>query len=542
MNSKIKISAILLGIVLLYSCEGFLDEPIRGAQVLDTYFDNEQECEKFVVGCYETILQGDVYWYVKWFYVLTESGTDDSWLGMPLEAEQDFKEFSTLTVNSHNTWLYPIWEYMYKSIYQCNMALENLPESPVNGSNPELITRLVGEAKFIRAYAYFELVKNFETMPLFDHVLSPTELNNVTFTDQQQIYDQIIRDLQDAVDVLPDNYDTDNKGRATKWAASAYLAKAYMYSENWEKAYEYANDLIVSGPFSLEPRFGEIWDINNRNGVESIFEFQTNYDPNYTTGNAFPILTGARKDNGGWYYTQPTSNLEKEYLALNDTIRLRATIIKGINEATINQDIVGKAPVYDTDGTTVALPELRIATLEESKSMRVNRKFFILPDDRLPTYSSQLMNHIPKNQILLRLAEVKFIRAEAMWRMINTVGGAAFSESDIINGDLHDIRDRVGLPDINSSGNQLLLDIYKERRLELAMEFKRWDEMRRTKHPDDGRRMIYHIMGPQGSFVLYNMEQNNDYWEKGSPYAEFEPSDKGIDFVTGAEWLPIPAR
>jgi len=536
---------IILGLVSLlftFSCENFLDEPIRGTQQVDSYFQTEEECHKYLAGCYYSLLRNDLYWYVKWFYVLTESGTDDSWLGMPLEAEQDYKEFSTITVNSHNTWMYPFWEYMYKLIYQCNIALENLPGSPINENNPGLIANLTGEAKFLRAHAYFELVKNFESLPILDHLYSPEELTKVEFSDQQQVYDYLIQDLLDAVKVLPPVYDAANTGRITKGAAWSYLAKAYMYTEEWGNAYTYADSVIKSGIYSLEPTFGEIWDINNRNGVESIFEFQTNYDANYNTGNAFPIITGATMDDGGWYYNNPTSHLENEYLAQDDTIRLRATIIKANNEATAEQDGNGIAQVYDTDGTTIAVAAMDVAILSESKSMRVNRKFYILPEDRIDPYGNQYRAHIPKNHIFMRLAEVKLIRAEAMWHMINTVGGASFSESDIVNGDIHDIRSRVGLPDINSTGNQLLLDIYKERRLELAMEFKRWDEMRRSKHPADGQPMIYHIMGPQGSFVLYNTEQNNDYWETQMPYTENEPLDKGILFLPGAEWIPVPAR
>ena len=73
--------------------------------------------------------------------------------------------------------------------------------------------------------------------------------------------------------------------------------------------------------------------------------------------------------------------------------------------------------------------------------MRVNCKFYILPDDRNDNYGNQERRRIPKNHILIRLAEVKLIRAEAMWQMIHNVGGASFSETDIINGDIHDIRD-----------------------------------------------------------------------------------------------------
>ncbi len=533
---------LLTGLLVLHSCQDFLDEPIRGTQEVNNYFQNETECEKYIFGCYQSILQGEQYWYINWYYVLTESATDDSWLGQPVESDTHYKDFSRIVVNSHNTWLYPFWEYMYKSIYQSNLALEGLDRSPVKESNPELIARLSAEARFLRAYAHFELAKNWENLPIMDHVFSPEELISVELSTQAQVYEQIIKDLLDAAAVLPESVDADNRGRITRWTVQAYLAKAYMYAEQWENAYELSNDVIESGTYKLEPRFGDIWDVKNPNGMESIFEFQTNYDPNFDTGNSFPILTGASLDDGGWYYTNPSSHLENEFLAQDDTIRLRATIIKATNEATAETDNKAIGPVYDTDGISIAVAAQGISDLDESKSMRVNRKFYILPDDRNDKYGTQNRRKIPKNHILMRLAELKLIRAEAMWQMIHTVGGATFSEGDIVSGDIHDIRARVGLPDISSTGNQLLLDIYRERRMELAMEFKRWDEMRRAKHPDSGLPMIYHIMGPQGSFVMYNTQENTDYWEKFSPFAESEPSDKGIDFEPGSEWMPVPAR
>ncbi len=100
----------------------------------------------------------------------------------------------------------------------------------------------------------------------------------------------------------------------------------------------------------------------------------------------------------------------------------------------------------------------------------------------------------------------------------------------------------MNLPDINSTGDALLLDIYQEKHLELAMEFRRWDEIRRAKHPSDGNPMVYHLMGPNGTFVKFNTEVNADWWEIGNSSANREPSNKGSDFAPGKEWLPIPAH
>jgi len=541
MNYRYYRYIILLVMPLMMACENFLNEPIQGVQIVDNYFQTEEECQKFVAGCYRGIFQfGD--WYgTQFFHVLTESATDDAWLSNPTQAQLDYKDFSRFRVTSSNDYLYPFWEYMYKSVYQCNLALEELVKSPVMENNPAFIETLMAEVTFLRAYSYFELAKNFKEIPLLTRVYDADELLDFPLSDQEAIFELIVEDLLAAEVVLPLSNEPNDVGRINKGVVWAYLSKAYLYQENWQKAKEYADKTIEESSYSLVPVFGEIWDINMRNSSESIFEIQTAYNPNYAVGNALPILTGGRQDHG-WYYAAPSSYLEKLFLDSGDTIRLRASIITAHNKGINLADEVGLADVYDTDGTTIAVKDLTVSKMRDSKSMRINRKFFVLPEDRMSNYGHDYRDYIPKNHILMRLAEVKLIRAEAMWYMLHGDGNATFTEAEIRDGDLHDIRSRVKLPDISSSGDALLLDIYHEKHLELAMEFRRWDEMRRAKHPTDGRPLVYHIMGPNGSFVNYNTKVNSDWWEIANSSANREPSDKGIDFSEGKEWLPIPAH
>jgi len=531
---------ILVLALIVSSCQKFLDEPIRGVQTVDNYFTTADECESFLIGCYQGMFQDD-WWKIQFVYLLNETATDDAWLSNPTQAELDYKNFSQFQMTPQNDYLYPFWEYMYKTIFQCNMAIEGYADSPAKETDPDLLMRFTGEAKFIRAYCYFELAKNFYELPILTTTMTPDELANVTLSTQEEVYNLIISDLLEAAHAVPEGYSSTSLGRVTKGAVWAYLSKAYLYKDNWKGCKQYADSVINSGLYSLEPVFGDIWDINNRNGFESIFELQTSYNPNYETGNSLPILSGGREDHG-WYYCAPSSHLENAYIDAGDIIRLRATIITPYNEETAEADGVGKASVYDSDGTTIAVSSFDVSRLRDSKSMRINRKFYILPEDRMESYGHTDRNRIPKNHVFMRLGEVMLNRAEAMWHMIHTTGDASFSEADIINGDLHEIRNRVDLPDIISSGDQLLLDIYLERRLELAGELKRWDDIRRSKHPYDNMPLIYHIMGSGGSFVQYNTTENNDWWETQSPYASAEPNNKGIDFSAGKEWLPIPAH
>ena len=225
----------IITIVLLVSCSKFLDEPIRGVQTIDNYFTTEQECINFMVGCYQGMFQDD-WWQIQFVYLLMETSTDDAWLSNPTQSELDYKQFSTFQVSASNDYLYPFWEYMYKNIFNCNLAIEGLTDSEVNYSNPELIQRLIAEAKFIRAYSYFELVKNFKEMPLLTKTMTPDELTGVGLSTQQEVYEQIISDFSDAAKILPHKYENVDLGRATKGATWGFLSRAFLYTKQWKQS------------------------------------------------------------------------------------------------------------------------------------------------------------------------------------------------------------------------------------------------------------------------------------------------------------------
>ena len=527
---------LLLALMVLGACDDFLDEPTNGIQQVDNYFKTEEECKAFVTGCYSGTFQ-DNGQGLQYLYVLLESATDDAWLSAPdyVQNFQEYRDIATFNIKVNNATYYTIWMRMYQNIYQCNLALESLGSSPVAKNNPEFIKRLKAEVQFIRAYSYFELAKNFKELPILDKVHGTEELKGITASSQEDVYSFIQADLKAAASALPQKaqYAVEDAGRATKGAAWAYLAKSYLYTEGWQQVDKYCDSVIQYGGYMLEQNFGSIWDINNVNGVESIFEFQTNYDPNYATGCALPVWTGGYSDNA-YYNAAPTSNLERQYLALNDTFRLRATIIKADNYATMDADGVGLAKVYAADGKTIAVSAQQVAEFKNSKSMRVNRKFYILPEERIEDYHRDNGAHIKKNFIFMRLAEVKLMKAEALWHL----GRGNDSE---IQGILNELRTRgeMDLPLVTATGEELLNAIYLERRLELAGELKRWDDIRRLKAPGQSNPLIYQLMGTNGAFVKYNTESNNDVWEK---HSELERSDKGVDFTPGDEWLPLPAR
>lgn len=150
-------SALTLGMT---SCSDFLEEPIRGQQDMENYFTTEDECAKQITGCYQAIAYDD-WWQIYKFWGCVDMCTDDEWMGNTTQDAGDYRHLAHYTGNavgggecSQN-----FWQYRYKGILQCNIALEKIPQVTFNDAS--LQKRYLAEAKFLRAFFYFDLVKNF---------------------------------------------------------------------------------------------------------------------------------------------------------------------------------------------------------------------------------------------------------------------------------------------------------------------------------------------------------------------------------------------
>lgn len=155
-------SALTMG---LTSCSDFLEEPIRGQQDMENYFTTEEECEKQITGCYNFIACDD-WWQIYKFYNLCNITTDDCWMGNTTQDPGEYRVaamFTGNTIELGNT-VQNFWQYRYKGITQCNIAIEKIAQLKFNDEKYQ--KRLIAEAKFLRGFYYFELVKNFGGVPL----------------------------------------------------------------------------------------------------------------------------------------------------------------------------------------------------------------------------------------------------------------------------------------------------------------------------------------------------------------------------------------
>ncbi|HBK31333.1 MAG TPA: RagB/SusD family nutrient uptake outer membrane protein, partial [Porphyromonadaceae bacterium] len=268
----------LIASVVFTGCSDFLEEEVRGQENLDTYFQTEEEAESFLTGCYSALTYGG-WWQINKIWLLSDMCSDDSWMGNTSQDQGDYISLAHYQgTGQSNEAVANFWQYRYKGILRCNIAIERIPEAPI--LNQAKKSRLVAEARFLRAYYYFELVKNFGDIPLITGFLMPDKIVGITRSNVSTIYEFIEEDLKAAAEVLPQRseYDAADIGRATRGAALGYLGKTYLYQEKWKEARDVLKTLIDEDEYDLLKNFGDVWSVDHNNSEESWFEVQYMYD------------------------------------------------------------------------------------------------------------------------------------------------------------------------------------------------------------------------------------------------------------------------
>ena len=498
----------IFAFVLIGCTDDFLDQPLRGQQELDDFFASEEASERFINGIYQKI-NGEGWNQINFMRTINEMATDDQWSGNTEQPRADITGIAHYNVFPGSAYINSFWAHNYIGITRANLALDYIPNVEMNEDSKN---RLLAEAKFLRAWFYFELVKTYGGVPIvttWSELFEP-EVYKYTRATVAEVYALVEQDLIDAIDMLPlkSQYAPSDMGRVTKGAAQSLLAKAYLFQEKYPEAEIMAQKVITSNEYQLEPNFEDVWKPNHLNGVESIFEVGYIADELYANiGGVYSSTQGSRADLG-WSWGTPTSNLENAFLAEGDVIRLRSTIIKH------GEPVYGDSEVTSYD-----------AAPDRNKSGRINRKFYVPKADRPEVYK---IGQHPLSHIHIRYADLLLMHAEAAY-FNNNEDGALTS--------LKEVRDRVSLTtNMSLSGNALRDAIWNERRLELALELHRLYDLRRQKI--NGVPRLATIMGPTGTFVNYNVNENTDPFETTNLG---ESMDKGTLFDVNTHLLwPIP--
>lgn len=439
------------------SCNDFLDrEPI--SQITpEEYFNSETNANAAVIGLYRTMLNS--FSFGQSFIIVPEFSA-----GHVSHASEypEYENFRTNSPQVNNPWTNNMWQAAYTSINTANNIITSVPEMAGNLIAEEKKQQFVGEAKFVRALNYFFLVRAFGDIPLKITATTEGEDFNIPRSPVNEVYAQIITDLEEASTSLPDTDadDATRKGRATKLAAKALLAKVQLYnaktSGDYTQAATLAQEVINSGQFVLVPDFASIWATENT--AESIFELQ--FDDQATN----PLAMVSNDNASMLFYARGTAAFDKYTV---EDKRRDFTVKTGETEG---RYYIGKYPKFSP----------------------ANQNFPVI-----------------------RIAELYLIHAEAQARMDGAVSASAFNSYKAV-------RDRAGLAsptaDSFATVEDFVKEIQKEKERELMFEGEAWFDFCRTELAltdmmvkPDRNYFLYPI--PSGQIVLSNgiLTQNPGY-------------------------------
>ena len=437
--------------------ETFLEVSPQGKQPETQFWVSEGDATKAVNAMYAN-LRG--WTQVAFAPIAVESlGSDEAEKGSSASDATFLNAFDNFTVTSTEGQIADFWGGQYQSVNLANQVLTNIPAIQMNESLKE---RYLAEAKFIRAYAYFRLVRAFGDVPLrLSLPKDPSEFN-IPRTPKSDVYAAIENDLTEAAAVLPQSYTGSDIGRATKGAALALQAKVAMYQGKWDQVLTLTNQVMGLG-YSLVSNYEQLFRESNENSSESVFEIQAALiEGNYDASNSqYSQVQGVRGSNGGgWGFNVPTPELASAFES-GDPRRDATIIFRG--EITPEGDAIpaaGDNPMY-------------------------NQKSYVPFSDYISGYTEGAQQNIR----VLRYADVLLMNAEANNELGNAT--AALASLEMVRARARG-GDNAILPAITTTDKVALRNaIWHERQVELGMEYDRYFDVIRQ-----GRGV--EVFGPKG--------------------------------------------
>lgn len=443
---KLRYICLLLATLGTGACTDVLEKQPIGQTTDQTFFKTQEDAVASVTAAYDVLQWEETgAWHPEWMW--GDIASDDATKGGENEGDQvGVYEMEKFMANGTNRQSMGLWKAYYQGIYRANLSINNIPGIEMDQT---LKTRLVAEAKFLRAFYYFRLVRTFGGVPLVTKVLAPSEYNTPRAT-AQEVYKLIEQDLKDAAQVLPVRtaLPASDYGRATKGAAEGMLMRVYVYQNKWPEAKQMGEKVIGSGQYALMEKFEENFTLAGEFCKESLFEI--NFFPtdggwgNANEGSVTPVFCGPRSE-GGWGFNQATTDLVNSFEAGDP--RKEATVTKKYDDISFGTGYFGRKYTYTWDNGYSR-----------------------------PTVGDGMSNG-GVNWRVLRYADVLLMQAEACYHT---------GEPAKAVGYVNEVRTRARagksvLADLPQSlqGQSLLNAIYRERRSELAMEGLRfWDLVR----------------------------------------------------------------
>ena len=457
---KLGLYAGFVSLMILPSAcqDSFLDTDPQGKQAGVVFWQNESDATKAVNAMYAN-LRG---WTNTAFApIAVESiGSDETEKGSSASDATFFNTYDQFTVGSTDGQLTDFWKGQYQNINYANQVMDNIPAITMDATLKE---RYLAEAKFVRAYSYFRLVRAFGDVPLRLTVPAGTEEYNIPRTAKAEVYAAIEKDLTEAAATLPASYGATDIGRATKGAAMSLHAKVSMYQQKWQQVFDLTTQVMSSGRYSLFSNYEQLFRIQNENVPESIFEIQNELvlENKDASNSQYSQVQGTRGSvGGGWGFHVPTQALVDSYEE-GDPRKDATIIFRG--ETTPEGDFiptVGDNPRY-------------------------NQKSYV----PFSLYVSGFNEGAQQNVRVLRYSDVLLMNAEAANNLGKTT--EALASLEMVRARARGTNTKI-LPKVTVTEKAALQTaIWLERQVELALEYDRYFDVIRQGRGTE-------VFGPKG--------------------------------------------
>jgi starch-binding outer membrane protein, SusD/RagB family len=495
---KYKILLIFTIGLLIISCDDFLNVTPETELTKSRFFQSQLDFEQAVNAIYSPLhqwLEGGTVFQDGGEINLIGMRSDDSYFEFDpaLRGVQPQEDIAMFTLEVNNPTVEGKWINNYTIISRANDVIYNIDLVDFDSAVKE---NLRGQALFLRAFAYFDLVRNFGGVPLH---LEPTLDYESSFKERAslvQVYDQIISDAQVASEILPSR-ENQQLGRATSGAAKALLGDVFITLERWSDAEEVLTDITEMG-YDLLPDYLDVFKPTNKGNSEIIFDIQFQEGTSQNLFSSFPYrflpavnsrteITGITPDgqNGDGKMITPTPEFLNSYDDKDNDQRYEYTISYFTGESMIGGIIYEDFPYVSK---------------------------FLHDHGRAPETS--------QNWPIYRYAEVLLLLAESLNEQGNTTDALFY---------LNQVRNRAGLSDITNGVNQndLRNIILNEQRIELAFENKRWHYL--VRHGQ----LAVSVMNEFGENVVSNPQ--NYFYPPGN-----QPPSAAFNISTDDLLFPIP--
>ncbi|QDH78935.1 RagB/SusD family nutrient uptake outer membrane protein [Echinicola soli] len=449
--NKLYITLIGLATGAMVSCESKLDQSPISSIGSNAFYQNESDFLKGLTGAYNGLNS-----YPINHFELSEVRSDNIY-SPGTAGVRDYNLINNFNTNLATAGIMnSTWNGLYNNIMRANTILDNL--SPDVLPDEAVRSRIEAEAKFLRGLYYFDLIRFYGKVPLFDRPVTPLEALEIPRSPVADVYGLIISDLEFAVGNLPDEYTSaGDLGRATSHAARGMLARVYMTrsgtqlhpdgpvlgTNEWSQALTLLNEVINSGQFDLVDSYEDIFAYDNENNEEIIFDIQ--------------FLSGGLGVGGEYVqYHYP------EAFARSNGIPFAGGTFPDAPK-TVSADLMGSYEtndVRDDFSVWINYTDANGNTVQD----RFIKKYLDLDNLGVDRFDFEL------NYPVIRYADILLMKAEALSKS----GGSQAEIDEIVN----DIRERAGVS--TTLTNVTYEQIMEERRREFVGEGLRWHDLVRS--------------------------------------------------------------